>query len=162
MRLENDWTAETSIFFEHTVSLYGRSYLVIFGTHINGGFLCVPNYGWGCEASAYANETGFNEERLLRAGVPEEIALPIAEYVDEWIRNHQEQVNEVNAAAQDRMMQRIRELQQPKEKKETPEDVQAFIDGMEFAMDNRMDVSDEDIEKYERLTAWGNEEEFER
>jgi hypothetical protein len=60
------------------------------------------------------------------------------------------------------MMQRIRELQQPKEKKETPEDVQAFIDGMEFAMDNRMDVSDEDIEKYERLTAWGNEEEFER
>lgn len=35
---------------------------------------------------------------------------------------------------------------------EQPEDVQAFIDGIEAAIDNGWDFSEEDFEEYKRLT----------
>lgn len=40
----------------------------------------------------------------------------------------------------------------PEETEEYPEDVQAFIDGIENAIDNGWDFPEEDFEEYKRLT----------
>ena len=41
---------------------------------------------------------------------------------------------------------------EPEETEEKPEDVQAFIDGIEAAIDNGWDFPEEDFEEYKRLT----------
>lgn len=82
--LIHDYTDSVKIQFEHNIELCGMTYLVIFGTHINGGFICVPNHGWCCEASDYVNSAGYNARKLIEVGVPKETAVAIAEYIDNW------------------------------------------------------------------------------
>lgn len=54
---------------EISVAVNGICYLVIFGTHINGGFCCIPGRGVGCELSSHEHFTdiGFNAERIGKA-----------------------------------------------------------------------------------------------
>lgn len=82
---QKDFSNETNIYFEHHVSYEGYGYTIIFGHHINGGFICIPNWGWGCEVSNFCGSVGYNTNKLVKAGVPEDVARKIAIYIDEWL-----------------------------------------------------------------------------
>ena len=86
-KLEHNYTENIVVNFEHSIEIDGMSYLVIFGTHINGGFICVPNHNWGCEASDYINSAGYNAKKLIEVGASERAAKAIAEYIDNWCKN---------------------------------------------------------------------------
>lgn len=58
----------------------GTSYLVIYGTHINGGFICIPNHNIGCEAGS-PDDSFYNCGKLTSAGLPYEIAKVIADTI---------------------------------------------------------------------------------
>lgn len=62
---------------EISVDSNGWNFLVIYGRHINGGFIAIPNHGICVEASS-EGDTFFNEERLLAAGIGEQEAADIA------------------------------------------------------------------------------------
>lgn len=69
--------------FEISVDYNGFNYLVIFGHHVNGGFITVVNHGICCEAST-SDSIAYNMDRLTRAGMKrgaaQEIAASIAAY----------------------------------------------------------------------------------
>lgn len=54
---------------EISVAVNGICYLVIFGTHINGGFCCLPGRGVGCELSSHDHfcDIYYNSERIGKA-----------------------------------------------------------------------------------------------
>lgn len=54
---------------EFNVDADGLSFLVIYGTHINGGFCCIPNWQYGCEMST-PDDTFYNTEMLSRSFEP--------------------------------------------------------------------------------------------
>lgn len=54
---------------EFNVDVDGYSFLVIYGTHINGGFCCIPNWQFGCEMSS-PDDTFYNAEMLGRRFEP--------------------------------------------------------------------------------------------
>lgn len=83
---EHDWTPSVKVFFEHSISVNGSDYMVIFGQHINGGFISIPNWNISCEASTILPTSGYNAERLVQAGMDEETAVAIANYVDDEYR----------------------------------------------------------------------------
>lgn len=89
MKKAYDWTSQVKIYFEHTVEYNGSSYLLMFGEHINGGFIAIPNWGWCCEASSYVGGTYDNISRLKRLGVPEDVAVEIATYINEFLKNRE-------------------------------------------------------------------------
>lgn len=76
------------VYFEHCIAIEGSTYLLMFGHHINGGWICVPDHSWGCEASDKPNEVIYNEERMIEAGVPENVALEMAKHIDAWLLEH--------------------------------------------------------------------------
>ena len=65
--IENIFKAEC--ISEISVAVNGYSYLVIFGTHINGGFCCIPAWGVGCELSSHEHfgDIYYNSERIGKA-----------------------------------------------------------------------------------------------
>lgn len=85
-KFERDFTENVRIHFEHNIEFDGMTYLVIFGTHVNGGFICVPNHGWCCEASDFANSTGYNTGKLVEAGASNGAAKAISEYIEKQIK----------------------------------------------------------------------------
>lgn len=87
--LDKDRTNQTEVFFQHDISVNGHSYIVIFGKYINGGFICIPNWSIGCEASAYTNSAPYNAEKMISAGLDPEVATTLAEYIDAWILQNQ-------------------------------------------------------------------------
>lgn len=80
------------VYIEESLSIGGFSYLYIFGKHINGGFICLPSWNIACEASALPYNEEYNRNRLISAGLPNnvasEIARKISKYVDEG-NNHE-------------------------------------------------------------------------
>lgn len=77
-KIERTFQAEAVC--EFSLDIEGLSYLVIYGKHINGYYICVPNWGWGCEASG-PDSVGYNEEKLRETRCPEKIALEIAKAI---------------------------------------------------------------------------------
>lgn len=65
------------VLFEISVDVDGNTYLVIFGSHINGGFCCIPNWGIACEMGD-PSDTFYNSEGLIRSGLPKSAARAIA------------------------------------------------------------------------------------
>ena len=61
---------------EFCVDCNGNNFLIIYGSHINGGFCCIPNWAFGCEMST-PEDTFFNAEMLSRR-FDEETAKAIA------------------------------------------------------------------------------------
>ena len=55
---------------EFSVDIKGNSFLVIYGTHINGGFCCIPNWQFGCEMGP-PDDISYNAEMLSRRFDPE-------------------------------------------------------------------------------------------
>ena len=52
--------------YEVSVNYNGFNYLVIFGTHVNGGFFVIPNHGV-CGELAEFNDVFYNYESIGRA-----------------------------------------------------------------------------------------------
>lgn len=63
--------------YEADLSLNGNSYHVIFGRHINGWFLCIPNHQIGVEL-AHPSDRFWNQESLVHAGISVKEAKAIA------------------------------------------------------------------------------------
>lgn len=81
---------------EFNVDYDGRGFLVIYGSHINGGFCCIPNWQFGCEMST-PDDTFYNTEMLERRfshDIAKAIAYGIRDAcagavssLDQWIEN---------------------------------------------------------------------------
>ena len=65
---------------ELSIDSNGWNFLVIFGKHINGYYIAIPNHNI-CVEAACAADTFYNEERLLAAGIGEKEAADIAEAI---------------------------------------------------------------------------------
>ena len=78
-RVERFCTAAVS--FEISVDVDGSNYLVIYGSHINGGFCCIPNWNIGCEMSD-PTDTFYNAEALMRCKLKKSAAKAIAAAID--------------------------------------------------------------------------------
>lgn len=85
------FTNNCKIYFETSLDVAGYSYLVIFGHHINGGFICIPNWQVSCEASDHLHDKEYNTSRLMSAGVVLPVAEAIAEYIEGFLleRRHE-------------------------------------------------------------------------
>jgi hypothetical protein len=110
MKLDKDYTEDCKILFEHSISYNDLSYLVIFGMHINGGFICIPNHNIGCEAADIEGSIEFNTNKLIKCGVGKGAAAAIAEYIDNWISENSELVRAERTAANERLMKRLKDL----------------------------------------------------
>ncbi|MBP3806863.1 MAG: hypothetical protein ILA13_00445 [Eubacterium sp.] len=94
VHLENSFTDSVRVLFEHSIAVNGCSYLVIFGEHINGGFIAIPNWNICVEASWHSHDTFYNTERLIGAGMDSEVAEAIAEHIDMMIQLEEEKYSE--------------------------------------------------------------------
>lgn len=63
--------------FEISVDVNGNSYLVIYGKHVNGGYLCIPNWNIGCEVGD-PSDTFYTMEALMRCKISKNYAKAIA------------------------------------------------------------------------------------
>ena len=73
------------VILEHDIAFNGASYLVIFGRHINGGFIAIPNWNVCTEASADGSAP-YNAVKLTESGLDSETAQAIAEYIEEALK----------------------------------------------------------------------------
>ena len=66
-KLEHNFTKNTKIYFEHNLEINENSYLIIFGHHINGGFIAIPDWNICCEASANSDkiDKAFNDAMVV-------------------------------------------------------------------------------------------------
>ena len=85
-----DYTEKTHVIFEHDVQFNGCSYVVIFGRHINGGFVAVPNWNVCAEVSADGSIL-YNAERLEECGLDQAAALTIARHIKTTLDNMNQQ-----------------------------------------------------------------------
>ncbi len=92
--LEQDFTANVKIFFEHSLEINGCTYLVIFGRHINGGFIAIPNWNICCEASRYEDDTNHNYIHLVEAGLEKNVAKAIAKYINDVLTSAEKESEE--------------------------------------------------------------------
>ena len=84
VKLQRDQTESLGICFEHDIAWNGHSFLVIYGKHINGHYIAIPNWGVCCEAG-YPRDSFYNTERLSRLDLPEGAAGAIASYIEEAV-----------------------------------------------------------------------------
>lgn len=73
--------------YEFPLDYEGFSYLVIFGKHINGWFICLPRNNVSCEA-ADPLDIPYNQSKLIENGkLDEDFALLVANMIKElWYR----------------------------------------------------------------------------
>lgn len=89
----HDYTATAKIIFEHDLQFNGYSYLVIFGSHINGGFINIPNWNIGTKASKEGSII-YNAEQLTKAGLDEPTAWTIAQHISDTLNSMNESEGE--------------------------------------------------------------------
>ena len=53
--------------YEVEICANGYSFHAIFGSQVNGHFLCIPNWNLGCELGAY-NDRFWNIESIIKSG----------------------------------------------------------------------------------------------
>ena len=93
--IEYDEEKKCGIFFEQSIDIGDYSYSVIYGYHINGGFIAIPNHRISCEASDYF-ENEFNKSKLIQSGLSENVASKIAELISLWSKNHKDEIEQFN------------------------------------------------------------------
>ena len=108
--IEKDYTTEAQVLFEHSLAIGGLSYLVIYGMHINGGFICIPNWNIGCEAANNEYSIDFNTDKLINAGMKEEDAREIAAYIDNWLLDNKELMQELREEANNRLLENLKKM----------------------------------------------------
>ena len=52
---------------EKNISCHGLSFLCIYGTHVNGGFVAILNWGVSAELSVHSSDLAYNRGKLLEA-----------------------------------------------------------------------------------------------
>lgn len=92
VKQETSYSHVCGVYFEHSVSCFGYSYLVVFGYHINGAYICIPNWSIGCEATDVLCSVEYNRSALEKAGAKPGVALAIATYIDKWLLENQDEV----------------------------------------------------------------------
>lgn len=85
----------------------GDGHWVIYGHHAAGGFFAIPNLNIACEASEYAYSREWNYGSLIGAGVRKEYAAAIADYVEEYNRNHAAEIDVIHAEDKERQKARL-------------------------------------------------------
>lgn len=74
--------------YETDVDWNGHNFLIIYGHHINGWFICIPNWNISTEAGSPTDEF-YNAERLSRVidipQAPETLAAAIREHYETCI-----------------------------------------------------------------------------
>lgn len=83
--MARDFTETVKVYCEISIDTAGYNYLVIFGKHINGGFIAIPNWNVCTEASAHKGDIWENTERLIKQGISQDAAKQIAKQIDEFI-----------------------------------------------------------------------------
>lgn len=78
-KTENTFNA--AVIFEASIAAGGISYLVIYGRHINGYFTALPSKGIAAE-QAEPDNVAYNRDKLIDAGLNEDIAQAIAEEIN--------------------------------------------------------------------------------
>lgn len=73
---------KANVVCEFTVETDGFSYLVIYGTHVNGSFCAIPNHGIACEMTD-PSDIFYNYQSLKRHGISEHDAKAIAAAIRE-------------------------------------------------------------------------------
>jgi hypothetical protein len=91
----NDFTKYCGIYFAHTIDDADWSYTVIFGYHINGAFIAVPNWKVSCEASDDLYNS--NESKLIEAGLNEIQAKTVSGHINIWLKDNEELVKQCKA-----------------------------------------------------------------
>lgn len=86
--LEADHTGECGIYCEHNVCFESNTYLLIYGYHTCGHFICIPNWRISCEANAVTHSSAYNAERMRAAGLDENAAEALAIYIESWAEHH--------------------------------------------------------------------------
>ncbi len=105
-RKQSEFTDKVKIIFEDSVSWNGYSFLVIYGKHVNGGFIAIPDWQICCEASSFRNDIFYNKEQLIQAGMKEGMAEAIAIYIDD--RYSQIEEGNTQSVQQSQMVERGR------------------------------------------------------
>ena len=73
---------------EISIDWNGNNYLVIYGTHINGGFFSIPNWGIGGELSSHwVDDVVDNAGRINRFLKDKKASMQIAMAIAEWEMN---------------------------------------------------------------------------
>lgn len=85
---ERDFDGVVDVCFEHSVNVGGMSYLLIFGRHVNGGFICIPNHNIGCEATTVPYTVEYNTDKMVEAGLDREVARALALHIEDWINRN--------------------------------------------------------------------------
>lgn len=70
-------TYKCKAYTEISIDSNGWNFLVIFGEHINGYFIAIPNHNICIEAGC-ADDTFYNESKLMGSGIGEKEATDIA------------------------------------------------------------------------------------
>ena len=83
-----DYTNTAHVIFEHEIDINGYSYLIIFGRHINGGFISIPNWRIGTKMAS-DGAIIYNTEQLEHCGLDPATALTIARYISETLESMQ-------------------------------------------------------------------------
>lgn len=98
-----DFTAFTKVYFEYQIEADGYSYLVIYGRHINGGFIAIPNHNVSVEASTNENSRDYNAGKLISVGLSEQTAGQIADIIERYNNEHRQQIEDDAKRNRDRL-----------------------------------------------------------
>lgn len=86
-----DYTKYSGIYFAHSIENTSYSYMVIFGYHINGAFIAIPNWNICIEASDYPSNYNYN--KLITAGLTPMSANTVSSYINTWLEDNSDYVN---------------------------------------------------------------------
>ncbi len=81
-KVEQVFEAET--LFEASIQVGGKSYLVIYGRHINGYYIALPQERIAAELTEPEN-TAYNAGKLTEAGLDKQVARAIASLLKDTI-----------------------------------------------------------------------------
>ncbi|MCR5836494.1 MAG: hypothetical protein K6G88_08300 [Lachnospiraceae bacterium] len=107
MEVKSDYSKESGIYFEQSIDIGNYSYLVVFGYHINGGYICIPNWNIGCELADSIGEQLYNVGKLTGAGLDKEVAKQICEYINMWLSENHEKVCDIKEKQRAAMNKRL-------------------------------------------------------
>jgi len=92
---KKDYTYKTSIVFEHELDINGYPFLVIFGKHIKGAFIAIPNWGICCEANAEGSYK-YNFKSLISTGLDRNSSETIAKHINAFCKKTDGDIDLIN------------------------------------------------------------------
>ncbi|MBQ7923822.1 MAG: hypothetical protein IJ329_00795 [Clostridia bacterium] len=75
---------DASVIFEANIEVNGNLFLTIYGSHANGYFIAIPNWGVCCEAAS-AEDVFYNAEKLRSVKLSEKSAHLLANAIKQMV-----------------------------------------------------------------------------